>query len=100
MTIETSDGKSTSLPTVDLITQNTAVSESGEAQPNLPSHKKHLGDHDCRTFAFVGGKEPHFIFSSKEGWGRFYVTNTQVALCVEDCAGYIGDVVRSTSERS
>lgn len=94
MSSDASDGKSKNnespIPSLEAI----PLSSMDENTRPSPNHV-HLGDHDCRTFAFIGGDKPHFIFSSMEGWGRFYVSNTQIALAVEDCSRHIGDVVRS-----
>ncbi|MGE5163043.1 MAG: hypothetical protein ACM3IH_03330 [Sphingobacteriales bacterium] len=93
-----SDGQSDATPLPELIMDNTPSSErGGVATPTRPLlSRKLLADHECKTFAFIGGDRPHFLFSTAEGWGRFYVTDTQVALCVEDGSRYIGDLVRNS----
>ena len=94
-----SDGK---LPEISMepITENGPSSESG-SEENTKYRRSHLGSHECKTFAFIGGEKPHFLFSCEAGWGRFYVTDTQIALCIEDCSRHIGNIVRAKSgERS
>ena len=90
------DGES-KIPLPELIMETGAASENTSATET--KSRQHLGDHDCRTFAFIGGDRPHFIFSGAAGWGRFYVTDTQVALSIEDGARYIADLVRAGSRK-
>ena len=92
-----SDGKSpTTLP--ELTMEITPSLESGSEESATPRpSRKQLRDFRCRTFAFIGGEEPHFIFSGEHGeWGRLYVTDTQIALSVECGSSYIGDLVRAS----
>ena len=90
------DGES-KIPSPELITETGATSENTSAtETKNPQPRKQLRDFHCRTFAFIGGEEPHFIFSGSHGeWGRLYVTDTQIALCVENGSAYIGNLVRS-----
>ena len=68
-------------------------SESGKATTQTQPHQS-LNDVRCRIFAFIGGAEPHFMFAGENGeFGRFYVTNQQIALCVEDGTKHIGDSI-------
>src|SRR5512139_1087895 len=92
-----SAGPSDTTPLPELIMEISRSSEPGEVttQTRPLLSQRHLDDHDCRTFAFIGGDRPHFLFSSSEGWGRFYVTDQQIALCVEDGSRHIGDLVRA-----
>lgn len=97
MTTDNSDGRSEKIHLAEPTTESIRSSEAGEATTPTPCppSRRHIGDFSCRTFAFIGGDKPHFLFSSVEGWGRFYVTDTQVALCVEDGSRFIGDLVRA-----
>ena len=90
------DGPSeTHLP--ELIMETGAASES--TSPNEtknPPPRKPPRDFHCRTFAFIGGEEPHFIFSTAgDGWGRLYVTDKQIALAVEDGIRRMAELVRA-----
>lgn len=86
-------------PLQELIMETGATSEStSPTETRNPPPRKSPRDFHCRTFAFIGGEEPHFIFSTSNGeWGRLYVTDTQIALCVECGSGYIGDLVRASA---
>lgn len=93
-----SDGKSP-LTLTELITETGPFSESGgEGNTSRPQDPKPLNDFHCRTFAFIGGEEPHFIFSSAEGNGRLYVSDKQIALSVEDGSRHIGNLVRGSGK--
>ena len=89
------DGESqTPLPELIMGTGAALENTSATETKNPPSRKPPT-DVNCRTFAFIGGKEPHFIFSGDGQWGRFYVTDKQIALCVEDGIKHIADLVRA-----
>ena len=81
------------LPTIlpELITENTQSSESGKAESTTPHQsRRHLGDHECRIFAFVAHPEkPHFIYSTPDGWGRFYVNTAHIKHAAADCAKHV-----------
>lgn len=92
------DGQSDTKPSLAHTTESIQSSESGEAitQTQYHRNRNHLGDFTCRTGALIcGGDKPHFLFSSAEGWGRFYLTDTQIAAFVEDGSTWIANIVRS-----
>ena len=87
------------LPTIlpELIMEIGPSSEpTSQSETKNPPSRKPPIDFHCRTFAFIGGEEPHFIFSTaNEGWGRLYVTDKQIALAVEDGIKRMADLVRA-----
>ena len=81
------DGES-KIPLPELITETGAASENTSATGT--KSRQHLGDHECRIFAFVSHPErPHFIYSTPAGWGRFYVNTAHIKHAAADCAKHV-----------
>lgn len=88
-----SDGNSPQTLT-ELIMETGPSLESGTEEKTSP-RRNHLGDYLCQTGALILGDKPHFLFCSAIGWGRYYLTDTQIAAFVEDGSTYIANIVRS-----
>ena len=88
-----SDGESPTTLTA-LIMESGAFSEpSSQTETKNPQS---LNDVRCRIFAFIGGEEPHFMFAGENGeFGRFYVSNQQIALCTEEGIKHINALILS-----
>ena len=77
------------------LSSDQSPSEKTTPSPSRKEAKSKLPvEATARTFSFIGGENPHFLFSTLKGFGRLYITDNQASLAASDLAAYVAELIR------